>query len=351
MRLQGRLDNPKRRYHLKTNKKRLSLDLNNLEQPALVGKALSSEGRLEILKLLIEKSANISEIAAAFGLPQSSAALHVKVLEEAGMISVSEKPGVRGAQKVCGITFEDIYLNAFQHKMDHSDSKEFRQIMPIGNYFDFEVSGNCGIISEKGYLGVEDSPSSFYCHNRNEAQLLWFHTGFVEYRFPTYLLKNCRLKEVSFSFEVCSEAPGYQNDWPSDITVWINGREIATILSPGDFGGRRGRLNPEWWGDTMTQYGIYKTIRINPLGCFEDDIKCSDLTLSALCLNEGSYISFRLGVKPDAVHAGGMNLFGEKFGDYAQALVMKVKAANGDSQKKEPDDLQPDGAPGSSSAG
>lgn len=106
------------------------------------------------------------------------------------MISVSEKPGVRGAQKVCGITFEDIYLNAFQHKMDHSDSKEFRQIMPIGNYFDFEVSGNCGIISEKGYLGVEDSPSSFYCHNRNEAQLLWFHTGFVEYRFPTYLLKT-----------------------------------------------------------------------------------------------------------------------------------------------------------------
>lgn len=100
-------------------------------------------------------------------------------------------------------------------------------------------------------------------------------------------------------------------------------------------------------GDTMTQYGIYKTIRINPLGCFEDDIKCSDLTLSALCLNEGSYISFRLGVKPDAVHAGGMNLFGEKFGDYAQALVMKVKAANGDSQKKEPDDLQPDGAPSS----
>ncbi|MFR6330762.1 MAG: ArsR/SmtB family transcription factor [Eisenbergiella sp.] len=106
---------------MKTNKKRISLDLNNLEQTALVGKALSSEAA-EILKLLIEKSANIS-IAAAFGLPQSSAALHVKVLEEAGMISVSEKPGVRGAQKVCGITFEDIYLNAFQHKMDHSDSR------------------------------------------------------------------------------------------------------------------------------------------------------------------------------------------------------------------------------------
>lgn len=84
---------------MKTNKKRISLDLNNLEQTALVGKALSSEVRLEILKLLIEKSANISEIAAAFGLPQSSAALHVKVLEEAGMISVSEKPGVRGRSK------------------------------------------------------------------------------------------------------------------------------------------------------------------------------------------------------------------------------------------------------------
>ena len=79
---------------MKTNKKRITLDLNHLQQTALVGKALSSEVRLEMLKLLIERSANISELAAEFGLPQSSAALHVKVLEEAGMISVIDRKSV-----------------------------------------------------------------------------------------------------------------------------------------------------------------------------------------------------------------------------------------------------------------
>lgn len=313
---------------MRVNKKRITLDLVNLGQTALVGKALSSEIRLEILKYLIENSANISEIAAKFGLPQSSAALHVKVLEEAGMISVTERPGMRGSQKVCGISFEDIYMDAFSHKMNSCGGKVVQLSMPIGNFFDCEISGNCGIISEKGYLGVEDQPSSFYCVNRNEAQLLWFETGFLEYRFPTYLLKNGRIKELAFSFEICSEAPGYQNDWPSDITVWVNGREIDTILCKGDFGGRKGRLNPEWWGDTLTQYGEYKIIRINEFGTYENDVKCSDDTLAVLNLTDAPYIRFRMGVKPDAVHMGGMNLFGERFGDYAQGLVMSATIDN-----------------------
>lgn len=319
---------------MKTNKKRITLDLEDLKKTALVGKALSSEVRLEILKLLIETSANVSEIATAFDLPQSSAALHVKVLEEAGMISTNEKPGVRGSQKVCGISFEDIYFNAFQHKLEHNDSKILRFPMPIGNYFDCEVSGNCGIISEKGYLGVEDFPSSFYCQERTEAQLLWFNTGYLEYRFPTYLFKSSQIKEVSFSFEICSEAPGFQNDWPSDITVWINGLEIATIVSAGDFGGRRGRLNPDWWGDTMTQYGTFHIVKVNELGCYENDVKCADHTLQTLHLGEGNYISFKLGVKPDAVHAGGMNLFGDKFGDYPQGLIMQAKVSTEQSRQE-----------------
>lgn len=313
---------------MKTNKKRISLDLENTEQTALVGKALSSEIRLEMLKLLIEKSVNISELANEFNLPQSSAALHVKVLEEAGMITVQEKPGVRGAQKLCGITFEDIYLNAFKHTVKVNDLKVYKFPMPIGNYFNCDISGNCGIISEKGYLGVEDSPTGFYCTNRHEAQLIWFNTGFLEYRFPSYLIKGNPVSELSFSFEVCSEAPGFQNDWPSDISVWVNGQEIATLLSSGDFGGRPGRLNPEWWGETLTQYGMLKTIKINLLGCFENDVKCSEHNLDSLKIHEGNYISFKIGVKPDSKNVGGINLFGDKFGDYAQGLLMKVKIPN-----------------------
>ena len=320
---------------MKANKKRITLDLENMEQTTKVGKALSSEIRLQILRYLIEGCANISEIAKEFNIPQSSAALHVKALEEAGMIMTHEKPGVRGSQKVCGIIFEDIYLNAFQHKEEKKATSTIQFNMPIGNYFDCEVAGNCGLISEKSYLGVEDSPSGFYCDNRNEAQLLWFQTGFVEYRFPTYLFRQKKVNEVSISFEICSEAPGYQNDWPSDVTVWINGREVTTMLLPGDFGGRRGTLNPEWWGDTMTQYGLYESITVNEKGCFENHEKCSGLTLEELKPGEGNYISLKIGVKPDAGHPGGLNLFGEKFGDYAQNIVMKVTIPNETTETEE----------------
>ena len=70
------------------------------------------------------------------------------------------------------------------------------------------------------------------------------------------------------------------------LPFWINGEEIATMTIPGDFGGRRGRLNPEWWGDTLTQYGLYKEVRITDTGCYENDMKCSNLTLKDLELDK-----------------------------------------------------------------
>lgn len=37
-----------------------------------------------------------------------------------------------------------------------------------------------------------------------------------------------------------------------------------------------------------------------------------------------NHVDLRLGVKENAVFKGGMNLFGKKFGDYEQDLVMKI---------------------------
>lgn len=57
-------------------------------------------------------------------------------------------------------------------------------------------------------------------------------------------------------------------------------------------------------------------------------MKCSDFTLTDINLADTNYISFKLGVRPDAAHVGGMNLFGEKFGDYAQGLIMSLTIEN-----------------------
>lgn len=306
-------------------KKRIVLNLSDEKNAALVGKALSSEVRLNILKLLVDKACNVSEISQHFGIPLSTAAMHVKILEEAGMVISKESPGVRGTQKLCGIAFEDIYFNVFAHKKSKIPVRSVIIPVPIGSYFDCQVSSPCGIVNETGYIGCEDSPYSFYSNDRATAQLIWFEQGYLEYRIPTAAFRKNSLSEIDFSFEICSEAPGYSNDWPSDITVWVNQTEVATIYSKGDFGDRRGRNNPDWWSDTQTQYGVLKTIRINSLGTFEDAVKCTDVAIGSLGLENGYYISLKIGVKEDAVNFGGLNLFGEKFGDYSQAIVVKAK--------------------------
>ncbi|MFX9246770.1 transcriptional regulator, partial [Acinetobacter baumannii] len=88
---------------------------------------------------------------------------------------------------------------------------------------------------------------SFYEPDKVNAQLLWFKQGYVEYRFPNRTPYDCLLTGIEVSMEICSEAPLHNPDWPSDITLWINGVETGTWQSPGDFGGERGLLTPVWW--------------------------------------------------------------------------------------------------------
>jgi predicted transcriptional regulator len=128
-----------------------------------------------------------------------------------------------------------------------------------------------------------------------------------------------------FSLEICSEAPKYKNNWLSDITFWVNNTEICTWTSPGDFGGQKGRLNPDWWLDDLTQYGLLKTIGISDNGVFLDEIKISPVRLDDLYIEEKDYFTFRIGIKPDAANIGGINLFGEKFGNYPQNIVVKLE--------------------------
>ena len=124
--------------------------------------------------------------------------------------------------------------------------------------------------------------------------------------------------------ELSSNAPLYRDDWQSDISVAVNGCALGAWVSPGDYGGRRGRLNPSWWSETSSQFGLLKTWRVDANGSTLDGEPLSGVRLADLHLSDGDYISLRVGVSKDAEHVGGLNLFGEKFGDYPQGIVMRV---------------------------
>ena len=36
----------------------------------------------------------------------------------------------------------------------------------------------------------------------------------------------------------------------------------------------------------------------------------------------------KIGIKPDAIHKGGINLFGKNFGDYKQSIILKILSSS-----------------------
>jgi predicted transcriptional regulator len=308
--------------------KSIDLNINNSSELYGITKALASEVRIGILKLLNSGSLNVNEIADKLSIPTSTAAVNVKVLEDAGMILTELQPGVRGFMKLCSRKTDVINIS-LTSESEISGVNIYYVNMPIGNYSECKVFPTCGITSEKGYIGTEDNPRVFYNPDRVNAQLIWFYKGYLEYKFPNEILQHGKPSLLEISLELCSEAPNYRNNWPSDITMWINDVEIGTWTSPGDLGGRRGKNNPLWWPEGSTQYGMLKTWRVDTTGSFIDETKLSSVDLSKLHLGEKhDFISVKIGVKDDAKNVGGINIFGEKFGDHPQNIVMRIDYIN-----------------------
>jgi len=285
-------------------------------------KALDSLNRVRILRYLSDRVASVNDIAAALELPTSTAALHVETLEEAGLIRAEMEPASRGLRKVCARMYDKIILDLPIAEQPREQAIELS--MPIGGFTDCQITPTCGLLSATGIIGLLDDPASFYEPDRRDAQLIWFHQGYVEYRFPNRLPAGAQPESLRLSMEICSEAPLHNPDWPSDLTVWINGVEIGTWTSPADFGGEPGRLTPEWWTPRNTQYGLLKVWHSHEHGSEVDGMRVSSVSIHDLNLAKSPYVAVRIGIKPDAEHVGGINLFGSRFGNYPQDLILRI---------------------------
>jgi predicted transcriptional regulator len=285
-------------------------------------KALANYTRLHILQLLGPKTRSVTELARLLNMPSQTVAMHVKTLEEAGLIWTELRPASRGLQKVCSRKDDQIVISL--PPLEPDECRVITVSMPIGAYVDYEAAPTCGLATEMSIIGILDDPVSFLEPDRVQAQLLWFHHGFVEYRFPYRVPPKSTPQALQIGMEVCSEAPTSNQDWPSDITLCINGKEVGTWTSLSDFGGVRGALTPAWWLDIDSQYGLWKRWEVNSIGTFVDGMQVSNVRLVDLNLAAQPYVTIRIGVKPNARHVGGINLFGRRFGNYPQDLVMSI---------------------------
>jgi predicted transcriptional regulator len=302
----------------------LKLSLNNVTQLTTICHALSTPLRVQILQKISSATLSIVELSEALDTSLSTISSNIKVLEDAGLIITELSSATRGTKRMCTKNYADIFIN-LDNRYPHGDKyKEYEVNMPIGHFSDCNVSPTCGMIGINGLIGSEDLLSSFFDPGRIEAKHIWFRTGFINYRFPYHLndLNGSILQSIDFSLEICSEAPNYEMEWPSDITFWLNGVELLTWRSPSDFGDRKGNLKSCLWEKVhFSQYGLLLSVKIDSNGTFINEEKVSDTVLSNIPLSAHS-LDLKIGIKEDAENKGGVNIFGKGFGDFDQDIKM-----------------------------
>ncbi len=300
------------------------LHVKNLDEGLEVFKALGSELRINIIKLLQENhEMNMNELATSLGITNGALTSHIKKLEESGIIQVMTERGGHGNQKICKVAIDKIVVDVESEETEE-DQNIYNTEVKVGHYSDYNVYPTCGLATSKAIVGEVDDPRYFSHPDRINAGILWFTKGYIEYMIPNLLPSATKIDQITVSLEISSEAPGINNDWPSDISIFLNDVKIGTWTSPGDYGDVQGIFTPDWWFPNWNQYGLLKMIVINKKGTFVDGLKISDVTINQFNLDYKSTVRFKFEIEEDAKNIGGITIFGSEFGNYNQDIKVRI---------------------------
>ena len=288
-------------------------------------KALGSDTRIQILNILLEnEQMSMNQLATELNISNGALTGHVKKLEECGLINISNESAGHGNQKMCSVTQDRIIVD-IKKLIDYKNV--FETEIKVGQFSRHQVWPTCGIATSESVIGEFDDIRYFNHPDRFTANILWFTKGYVEYTIPNLIPSNQRITQLSISAELSSEAPGIDNNWPSDISFYINDTKIGMWTSPGDFGDVHGMFTPQWWPQNWNQYGLLKLLVINDYGTYIDGLKISDVSTLSLHLDYNSDIRLRLAVENDSEHVGGITLYGKSFGNYDQDIRVAINYA------------------------
>ena len=307
------------------------IHITSLDDGLELFKALGSDIRIQILKILLENNQmSMNQLANELNISNGALTGHIKKLEECGLISTSNDSSGHGNQKLCSL-IQDRILVEIEKPIDLSNV--YITSIKVGQFSSHNVYPTCGMATSSFVIGELDDVRYFDHPDRFNADIMWFTKGYVEYVIPNLIPRNQKITQLSLSAEISSEAPGIDNNWPSDISFYINDTLVGTWTSPGDYGDVRGMFTPEWWPQNWNQYGLLKLLVINHKGTFIDGLKISDITTSELNLDYTSTIRFRIAVEENSAHVGGLTIFGKSFGNYDQDIVVSINYAPLDTEK------------------
>lgn len=292
------------------------------EETVAFCKALSSELRVDMLQYIYKnRGVSLNDLADTMGVSRAAITQNMKILLDANLVELKQVNGQRDARKACYLK-ENRFTISLGKRFDSGNM--YMAEIPIGQYTDYQVHPTCGIATTETLIGSVDDPRYFDDPQRVNASILWFSSGYVEYRLPNYLKEGQIPEEIQISMEISSEAPGVAENWPSDIFFYFNDILLGSWTSPGDYGEMRGLYTPDWWFENWNQYGLLKLLSVNAQGTFIDGKMISPVTIQNLKLDRNSDFRFRMAAPSDAANAGGFTLFGHGFGNYNQDIRLHV---------------------------
>ena len=298
------------------------LHIKSLDEALEIFKALGSNVRVEIIKILRENNGmNMNDLASALNITNGALTGHIKKLEDCGLISISSESAGHGNQKICSVHLDKILIDLDSQE---EDANVYQTELKVGHYSNYEVYPTCGLASSTTVIGEVDDTRYFAHPDRYSADILWFTKGFVEYIIPNFIPFSQKIDKITISAELSSEAPGVNDVWPSDISFYINDTFIGSWTSPGDFGDVKGIFTPEWWFPNWNQYGMLKLLVINKRGTFIDGLQISNVTIRDLNLTDKSSIRLRMAVNDGSTHVGGLTIYGKNFGNYNQDINVRI---------------------------
>ncbi|MDC4185241.1 ArsR family transcriptional regulator [Loigolactobacillus coryniformis] len=297
----------------------MELDVTNESLP--VYQALASEIRLEIIRRIANGTHTAALLSKDMSLSESAISKNLNILIRAGLITKhsnkdNRKNDLELSVQNINVQFPSIIFPKYQ-KLSYS--------VPIGSYFQIsKITSSCGLASQEHVIGKFDDPNVFLLPERFTAELMWFTNGTVTYKIPNQIPQTAMPKMVELSFEISSEFPASNNNWPSDIGCWINDQFVGKFSVSGNFSDVRGRLTPNWWSNDLSQYGQLKQLRITDKDTGVNGSQISLFNLRQLDLEQSDSINLTLGVLKTNDESHGLTLFGKGFGNYDQDLQVLI---------------------------
>ena len=207
------------------------LHIEKLSDGLSLFKALGSEVRLEIVRLLVEEPMNMNELAGRLHITNGALTTHIRKLEECGVVAVSSDSSGHGNQKICQVVPDKLLVDIKRPQLPAENTCSVD--LKVGRYSNCRVYPTCGLATGERIIGVVDDFRYFSHPDHFDADILWFTQGFVEYQVPNFAPPYGRITQLTVSAELSSEAPGVNNQWPSDISFSINDVLVGTWTSPG----------------------------------------------------------------------------------------------------------------------